>query len=108
TAGLGLAPGDSNCRIDALPILAFGGRTTLLSGENHVEMGVFKEGDADDSNCVSAVDFTILKVAYGKSVGQPGYDGRADFNGDSTISSADFTLLKTSFSQCGAGPILAP
>ena len=46
-----------------------------------------------------------MKFAYGKSVGQSGYDWRADFNGDDTISSQDFIMLRTNFSQCGAGPI---
>ena len=83
----------------------WGGTTTLLLGDNQVEMGVLKEGDADDSNCVSAVDFIIVKLSYGKSPGQAGYDGRADFNGDSIVSTPDFTLLKANFNQCGAGPI---
>jgi hypothetical protein len=108
TTGLGLVPGDYNWRIKNPQTLALAGAATLLPGDNQVEMGVLREGDADDNNCVTAVDFTILKVAYGKSPGQPGYDGRADFNGDSTISSPDFTLLRNNFNQCGAGPIRAP
>ena len=86
-------------------MLAMAGTTTLLAGNNQVEMGVFLEGDADNNNCVSAQDFIIVKNAYGKSVGQAGYDARADFNGDDTVSSQDFIILKSNFNQCGAGPI---
>src|SRR5262249_22980962 len=70
-----------------------------------VEMGTLLEGDANDDNCVSVIDFTIAKNAFGKSVGDPGYDPRADFNGDNTINVADFNLLKSNFGVCGAGPI---
>lgn len=45
-----------------------------------------------------------MKGTFGKSVGDPGYDGRADFNGDGLVSSVDFTLLKVNFGTGGAGP----
>jgi len=105
TATAGLDPGDYNWRVKNPQTLALAGTTTLLAGDNQVELGVFREGDADNNNCVSAVDFNILKLSYGKAPGQPGYDARADFNSDNTVSSQDFTLLKTNFNQCGAGPI---
>ena len=105
TMTTGLAPGEYNWRVKNPQTLALSGATTLAAGDNQVEMGVFKEGDADDSNCVSAQDFIILKFAYGKSLGQQGYDARADFNGDDTVSSQDFIILKSNFNQCGAGPI---
>ena len=35
----------------------------------------------------------------------PGYDGRADYDGNDTIGLTDFTLLKTNFGQLGADPI---
>ena len=57
---LGLEPGDPQT-------LALAGTATLLPGDNQVEMGVFNEGDADDSNCVTAQDFVILKLAFGFS-----------------------------------------
>ena len=53
----------------------------------------------------SAQDFVVVKLAFGKSVGQPGYDGRADFTGDSTVSAQDFNLLSGNFGQGGAPPI---
>ncbi|MFL5734675.1 MAG: hypothetical protein ACJ78Q_16055, partial [Chloroflexia bacterium] len=105
TVTTGLVPGPYTWRIKNDQTLAISGTTTLVTGDNQVDMGVFKEGDADDSNCVNAVDFIITKMTYGKSVGQLGYDARADFTGDGAVSTQDFTLLKTNFNQCGpAGP----
>jgi hypothetical protein len=103
-----LEPGIYNWRIKNAQTLALAGTTALAVGDNQVEMGVFSEGDADDSNCVSAQDFVILKLAFGRSPGEPGYDARADFNGDDVILTQDFTLLRSNFNQCGAGPISVP
>lgn len=59
------------------------------------------EGDANDDNCVNAPDFSILRTAFGKSQGQPGYDPRADFNQDGAVNAPDFSLLRTNFGRCG-------
>jgi hypothetical protein len=59
-------------------------------------------GDADNSNVVTAVDFNILKLTFGKSAGQPGYDARADFDGNSMIDIGDFQLLRNRFGAAGA------
>ena len=50
---------------------------------------------------VNTSDFTILKRTLGKSVGDPGYDPRADFNGDNMINVSDFNLLKVNFGHQG-------
>jgi hypothetical protein len=68
-------------------------------------MGLLREGDANNDNCASILDFTILKNSFGKTVGDPGYDPRADFNGDNVVNTSDFNLVKGSFGQCGVGPI---
>jgi hypothetical protein len=99
------APGTYNYRVKNPQALAAAGNAALAPGINSVEMGTLPEGDANNDNCVSVVDFTLAKNAFGKSEGDPGYDPRADFNGDGTISIADFNLLKGNFGVCGAGPI---
>ena len=76
--------------------------TLVEGGVNTVEMGILREGDANDDNCVTLTDFNILKNTFGRTSGDPGYDGQADFNGDDTISLADFNLLKGNFGSCGA------
>ena len=68
-------------------------------------MGLLQEGDADNNNCVNLTDFTILKGTFGKGVGDPGYDARADFSGDNVVNTPDFTLLKNNFALCGAAPV---
>jgi hypothetical protein len=68
-------------------------------------MGVQRAGDVNGDNTVGLSDFNPLKNSFGRSVGQPGYDGRADYSGDDTISLADFNLLKNNFGFNGADPI---
>ena len=54
---------------------------------------------------VSGIDFNILKVTYGKGIGDPNYDDRADFSGDQIVNIVDFNQLKVSFGTAGAPPI---
>src|SRR5204863_9900616 len=70
-----------------------------------VEMGMLRSGDCDGNNLITVPDFVILKNAFGKGVGEPGYDNRADITGDRTIGSTDFIQLKNNFGLGGAPPI---
>ena len=54
---------------------------------------------------VDATDFAILKASFGKGFSDPGYDDRADFNGDQVVNAADFSLLRATFGTAGAPPI---
>ena len=85
--------------------LANSGSATLGVGTNQVEMGRLLVGDVNNDNCVSVQDFSLLRNTFGKSLGDPGYDARADFNGDNTVSVTDFSLLRGNFGLCGAPPI---
>jgi hypothetical protein len=98
-------PGTYDWRVKNPQALANSGSATLGTGTTTVEMGTLREGDADDNNCVNAVDFGILRNSFGKSSGQPGYDPRADFSGDTAVNSTDFSLLRATFGQCGALPV---
>lgn len=71
-----------------------------------VEMGLMRTGDANNDNAVNVADFSILKVSFGKGLGDPGYDERADFTGDQSVNVSDFTLMKVNFGQGGAPPII--
>ena len=82
--------------------LTWGGSATV------VEMGLMRAGDADNDNIVEIADFNILKATFGRSAGDPSYDGRADFDGSQTVDIADFSLLKANFGQVGAPPLSAP
>ncbi len=86
--------------------LANGGAINLTgSGTTQVEMGLMRAGDADNNNAVTTLDFNILKTAFGKAIGEPGYDGRADFNGDNRVNATDFNLLKVNFGLGGSSPL---
>ena len=99
-------PGLYDWRVKNPQTLANSGSVTLpSSGTTQQEMGLLREGDANNDNCTSALDFNIVRSSFGKGVGDPGYDARADFNGDNIVNILDFGLQKNTFGLCGAGPI---
>ena len=77
---------------------------TFAPGANLVDFGTLKEGDANNNNSVTLIDFSILSTTYFKCQGTFGYDDRADFNEDNCVGISDFSLLSTNFGQ--AGPII--
>jgi hypothetical protein len=107
TVPVGTLPnGIYNWRVKDPKYLANGGSLTLTGAPvTNVEMGLMRAGDASDNNVVDATDFTILKASFGKSLGMPGYDDRADFSGDQVVNSIDFGLLKGNFGTGGAPPV---
>ena len=77
---------------------------TLPTGTT-IDFGTLLEGDASDNDRVAGEDFSILATAYGTTPSQPGWDARADFNGDEAISGADFSLLATNYGRQGPIPV---
>jgi hypothetical protein len=106
TITTGLTTGSYNWRVKHAQTLANAGSANLAPGTNQVEMGLMLAGDANNDNCVTAIDFNALKVTFGKGPGDPGYDARADFNGDGQVTALDFNLLKPNFGNCGPAPLL--
>ncbi len=98
---------DSASALHSPNYLANSGTVSLTGAPTiGVEMGLMRAGDANNDNIVNITDFSVLKGTFGKSVGDPGYDDRADFTGDQTINVSDFNLLKLHFGQGGAPPIM--
>jgi hypothetical protein len=98
-------PGLYNWRVKNPQTMANSGSVTVSAGVTNQEMGLLRMGDANNDNCVNSTDFTILRNTFGKTIGDPGYDARADFTGDNVVNGSDFTLLRGNFGQCGVGPI---
>ncbi|GAB4556577.1 MAG: hypothetical protein Kow0047_00170 [Anaerolineae bacterium] len=87
----------------------------LTAGPQTVDFGTLLEGDANDDDYVLGADFSILATSYGRCVGDPGFDPRADFNGSDCVDGADFALLASNYGQHGpvlisggAGPLAGP
>lgn len=101
-----LADGNYTWRVKAPKYLANGGVVALTGAlVTSAEMGLMKTGDCNSDNVVGSVDFNILRPAFGRSIGQPGYDPRAEFTGDNLVSSQDFNLLRANFGIQGVPPI---
>lgn len=81
---------------------------TINAGDNYVDLGTLREGDANNDNRVSLVDFSILATAYDTGPGHPNFDPRADFNENDWIEIADFSLLATNYDTHGDIPVRMP
>ena len=78
----------------------------FVAGTNTLDMGLLREGDANDDNRVNVADFAILRAAYFTEEGQPDFDPRADFDEDNRINVRDFALLRSNY--FAEGDILVP
>jgi hypothetical protein len=81
---------------------------TLGAGSNTIDLGILREGDANDDNFVTIIDFSILAATFAVCEGTDGYDERADFNGDSCVTILDFSLLASNFGQGGQSAPMTP
>jgi hypothetical protein len=100
----GIAPGDYTIVVKNSHTLANSKSATLAFGQNTLDFGTLREGDADDNNCVAMVDFSILATTFGPVVA----DDRADFDENGAVNITDFSLLAASFGLCGNLPVAAP
>jgi len=70
---------------------------------------LFKNGDIDGdanvetstTNIITTDDYGILSAAFDTNLGGPGWDHRADLNGDGTVSTDDFIILNNNFDTEG-------
>ncbi|MFL5732414.1 MAG: dockerin type I domain-containing protein, partial [Chloroflexia bacterium] len=99
-----LPDGAYNWQIKNVRALATAGVLTIIGGStgSRLDMGTMRAGDANNSNVVDAVDFSILKGTFGSAL-----DLRADFNNDGVVNSTDFTLLRVDFA-IGGPPLTCP
>src|SRR5207249_8471499 len=93
TVTTGLPDGTYTWAIKGVINLANHGSLALSGGIARQEMGTLQAGDCNNSNAVEVTDFTALRVTFGKNLGEPGYDGRADFDRTNVVGVSDFTLL---------------
>jgi hypothetical protein len=101
-----LPPGTYTWRAKGPQYLAITGTVALAGAPvTPAELGLLRVGDANNDNVVEIGDFGLLQASFGRAVGDPGYDARADFNGDEVVGITDFSLLLGNFGQAGAPPL---
>lgn len=87
---------------------------TAPTGATPVDLCTLPEGDANDDDKVSGVDFSLLSSSYGKIAGDAGFNAQTDFNDDGRCGGADFSLLSANYNRSGpvaclpAAPIAMP
>ena len=100
-----LANGTYTWRVKGAKYLANSGTVNLAGAQTtNVEMGQMRAGDSTNDNVVNVSDFNILRTAFGKQVGEPGYDDRAEFTGDNAINITDFNFQRGNFGFTGSPP----
>ncbi|WP_020568721.1 malectin domain-containing carbohydrate-binding protein [Neolewinella persica] len=97
----GMVPGDYEVAVRAPTYLQAVESVTLLEGNNTLDVGQLRGGDANGNNAVSALDFSILAGTFNLAEGSPGYNGLADFNGDGQVTALDFSILASNFNVAG-------
>jgi hypothetical protein len=102
TLTMGTSPGSYNACVKNRHTLQAHVPVTLTWGTNVLNLGTLKEGDANNDNVVSILDFSVLASTFGKCAGTGGYDDRPDFNEDDCVTILDFSSLASNFGQMGA------
>jgi hypothetical protein len=74
------------------------GTVDLEPGINMISMGTLLEGDLNDDNMVGILDFSLLRVLFGRG------DRRGDLNQDGIVDMIDFSLLKRNYGERGDHP----
>jgi hypothetical protein len=70
---------------------------------DHDGCGDVCDGDFDQNGSSGGSDFSIFKLGFGKTTGQPGYNAGADMDCNGAIGGSDFSLFKLEFTTT-AGP----
>ncbi len=58
-------------------------------------------GDASNDNTIDNMDLGILALSYATSMGDSGFDARADFNNDGSVDNLDLALLANNYTLSG-------
>lgn len=70
------------------------------SGVDHVD-GFLLNGDVDNDNEVTLVDFALISNGFGRALGDAGFSPNADLDGDDEVNLADIAILSNSFGLAG-------
>jgi hypothetical protein len=98
----GIEPGTYDVWVKSSHTLQNKASLTLTTGNNSLALGTLREGDANDDNVISVLDFSVLASTFNRCQGSTGYDSRADFNQDGCATLLDFSRLAANYDQIGA------
>jgi uncharacterized repeat protein (TIGR01451 family) len=75
------------------------GPPLAVDSDDMVDFGTLLEGDVDDNNDVSMMDFTLLLQSNDKCQGEDAYNANADLNANNCVNIDDRSLLQANFSK---------
>ncbi len=73
----------------------------FIAGNNTVDFEELPEGDANNDNMVSVLDFSQLAASFNLSKGNGNFDPDADFNENNQVNILDFSLLASNYNNVG-------
>ena len=71
------------------------------SGQTSQDFGALRDGDVSGDNLVDIVDFSQLRLSFGKIEGDAAYNENANFNRDTVVDIVDFSRLRVNFGKLG-------
>lgn len=77
---------------------------TLEAGDNSINIGELRVGDANNDNSIGLEDYSFLVTTFNLSSSDDNYNPQADFNGDGAVGLEDFSLLVSNFNVKGELP----
>lgn len=77
---------------------------TLEAGDNSLDIGELRVGDANNDNTIGLEDYSFLVTTFNLNSSDDNYDSQADFNGDGAVGLEDFSLLASNFNVEGELP----
>ena len=77
---------------------------TLEAGDNSINIGELRVGDANNDNSIGLEDYSFLVTTFNLSSSDDNYNPQADFNGDGAVGLEDFSLLVSNFNVNGELP----
>lgn len=70
-----------------------GGKDAVFTSPDAIYVALTTPGDANADGVANCVDLALTKASFNKRQGQPGFDARADFNGDGMVNIKDWTFI---------------
>lgn len=70
-----------------------GSKDAAFASPDAVYVSYRVPGDANGDGAANCSDLAITKASFNRRQGQPGFDERADFNGDGAVDIKDWTLM---------------
>ena len=75
--------------------------TVNVGAPTEVDFGEIREGDTNNDDATTGMDFSLLAGAFGSTPAAPNWNPNCDFDRNGAVTGVDFSLLAGNFGQTG-------